>query len=196
MDIVQILEVIGTVIGIVYVILEILKRPSMWILGLFLSAIYIYLFANEKLYASMLIQVYYFGMSFYGLYQWKKLHSEGGGSSGEQKLLLKKMSLKEGVFSSLGAAIFFFPLWYFLHNYSDDPYPVLDSIIMALSILGTYWLSRSYVQQWLVWIVADLLAVILYFIQGLYPTTFLYFVYISGAVYGYYYWRKKGVLSK
>lgn len=196
MEIAQILEVIGTVIGIVYVILEILKRPSMWILGLFLSAIYIYLFANEKLYASMLIQVYYFGMSFYGIYQWKKLHNKNKGNSGEDKLLLRKLSLKEGVISSIGAVVVFFPIWYLLQSYSKDPYPVLDSIIMALSVLGTYWLSRSYVQQWLVWIVADLLAVILYFIQGLYPTTILYFVYICAAVYGYYYWRKKGVLSK
>ena len=52
---------------------------------------------------------------------------------------------------------------------------------------------RSYIQQWMLWVVADALTTMLCVVNGQYWMAFLYLTYIASAVYGYYHWKKKGV---
>ena len=61
-----------------------------------------------------------------------------------------------------------------------------------MSAIGTWWLARSYPQQWLVWIVADLLSPVLCLKTGMYWMAVLYLAYTASAVFGYYHWMRKG----
>ena len=62
-----------------------------------------------------------------------------------------------------------------------------------MSIIATVWLVKSYLQQWLVWIVADLLSTALCLTQGMYWMAALYAFYTLSAVYGYIHWKRRGV---
>ena len=81
----------------------------------------------------------------------------------------------------------------FLLEWTGDSESSMDAIVTVLSAVATYWLAKSYIQQWLLWIVADLLSGLLCLTVGMYWMAVLYLFYTLSAVYGYYYWDQKGV---
>lgn len=160
----------------------------MWLVGLVMAAVYVVIFAQSKLYAAMGLQIYYLGISLYGWWSWKKDKE----NISEDSLTINKFNWGvAGVSTGLAAALFVL-MAYVFGEYTGNSQPILDSLIAALSALGTYWLSRSYIQQWFVWIVVNILSVLMFVTQGLYLTSVLYFVYVLAAIYGYYYWKKYG----
>jgi nicotinamide mononucleotide transporter len=81
-------------------------------------------------------------------------------------------------------------IYYILSEYADDPYPATDALVGSLSMLATYWVSGKHIENWLLWIVADIIAAVLFFSQELYATTALYVIYSVAAAAGYLHWRK------
>ena len=77
--------------------------------------------------------------------------------------------------------------------YLGDSSSILDAIVLVMSIIATVWLVKSYPQQWLVWIVADILSTTLCLTQGMYWMAALYAFYTLSAVYGYIHWKRRGV---
>lgn len=82
---------------------------------------------------------------------------------------------------------------YFLLSALADPMSVTDASVTVLSGIATWWLAKSYPQQWLLWVVADAASVVLCGVQGMIPMAILYAVYAVSAVYGYIHWMRKGV---
>ena len=74
----------------------------------------------------------------------------------------------------------------------DDAQSYMDAIVTVMSIIGTVWLAKSYLHQWFIWIIADILSSVLCFISDMYWMSFLYLLYSAAAVYGYIYWKNNG----
>jgi len=179
-------EIFGAVTGLLYVILEIKQRKIMWIVGGISALVYSIIFLKSSLYAAMGLQLYFLFASVYGWIAWSRPTE----TTSNDKPFIAPLSLKRATISVLATLAIFAVIWYVLKNYSNDPMPAIDSIIASLSILATYWVSRKHIQHWLIWIVADILAVYMYSAQGLYATTALYFIYIIAATAGFFHWRK------
>ena len=81
----------------------------------------------------------------------------------------------------------------FLGKITDDPMPWTDSSVTVLSAIATFWLSKSYREQWLIWLAVNIVTVIMTFSLQLYPTALLYTVNAVASIYGYMHWRKKGI---
>ncbi len=186
------LEITGVLFALFYLFFEIKKKGVMWLFGIAMALIYIVVFAREKLYATMLLQLYYLGVSVYGWKKWRGKDRNIINDDGGETLILRRISIFELFLSIIASIVLYFILWFVLLKYTQDPYPQLDGIVTVLNILGTYWLSRSYIWQWAVWIIANGVAIALYIMQGLYPTAVLYFIYFLAAFYGFYYWKLKG----
>ena len=77
---------------------------------------------------------------------------------------------------------------------AGDSVPQLDGIATVLSVIATWWLVKSYLQQWLLWIVADVFTTTLCILTGQYWMALLYVAYILSAIYGYFHWKKNGEL--
>ncbi len=188
------IEITGAISGLVYVILEIGQKRAMWIVGALSAVMYIIVFADSSLYAAALLQLYYVVVSIYGWRKWGK----GNLTQGEKsvKEVTVKLPLKR-IFYSLIASFAGFVLVYFmLDNFSEDPYPGADAFVAIASMLATWWVSGKHIENWIVWIVADVAAAILFFWQGLYATAILYAVYAFAALAGYLHWRKFPVVLK
>lgn len=215
-----ILEIFGTVTGLLYVWLEIKHRRSMWIVGIVMSVCYIVVFGVEALYASMSLYVYYLGMSLYGWFKWgkKKQQQEGlpefrpeqkpgprpepkpgprpepnPGPRPEPNPALKPIHMNASTaWLTAGLlAVVFGGVWAVLRFLTDHPAPAMDAAITTLNMVATWLLTRSILEQWLLLVVANILAVILYAHTGLWFTTGLYAVYLVAAVIGYISWRRK-----
>ena len=186
-SIIQAIEIFALVTGIVYVVLEIMQKNAMWVVGILTGAACAFEFAVTHVWASMGLNLYYVAMSVVGLIQWRK----ASGQVEEGDIHLQKVSLKAGILSAVlftaGTAVMIPVL-----KATGDPAPFLDAIAVMLSVVGTWWLAQSYLEQWLIWIVADVLTTILCLTTGQYWMAVLYLVYIGSAVYGYVHWKSRG----
>ncbi|MBO4760261.1 MAG: nicotinamide mononucleotide transporter [Bacteroidales bacterium] len=192
MDIIQIIEIFAFVTGIIYIILEIGQKNSMWAVGILTGVACSYSFAVQQLWASMGLNVYYVAMSVWGLYQWRRdsmtLKSDNPeGATIHLAKPGKAVLLWSAVLMVIGTAGMIALL-----RALGDSSTVLDAVVAVMSAIGTWWLAKSYPQQWLIWIVADILSTVLCLVSGMYWMAILYLAYTLSAIYGYWHWTKNG----
>ena len=204
----MLLEIFGVVFGFIYLYLEIKQKQGMWLVGFLMAAVYAVVYWQQEVYASMSFQIYYVLVSVYGFLQWGKDKLKAGVSdeaisgaddlnrvseTASPQIFYRRISLKVLMMSILiyAAAVLFMVL--VLGRYTDDPMPFADSSITVVSAIATFWLSKSYREQWLAWLVVNSFTVVMCARIGLYPTAVLYFVNAAASVYGYLHWKRKGV---
>jgi nicotinamide mononucleotide transporter len=180
------IEIFGVVTGILYVILEVKQNRLLWPLGILTSATYIYVFFTGKFYADMGLQVYYVLISIYGWYFW----SRGGRDHEHGELPVVHINRQQFILLLLTFTASWTLIWFLLENYTDSTVPLGDSFTTALAIVATWMLTRKIIEQWFLWIIANLVSIGLYIYKGLYPTVILYVIYAGMAVYGYVEWKR------
>ncbi len=186
----HIIEVAGTISGLLFLYLEIKQIKWLWPVGLLTSLMYIYVFWAAKLYADMSLQAYYVVISIYGWLLW----SQGKGNSKEE---LPVVSIGRKLFFTLFfiSIIIYALISYVLVNFTDGALPYWDAFTTALSIVATWMLARKIIEQWLVWVIVNGVSLGLYIYKGLYPTSILYFFYMSLSLVGYLQWKKDLVIE-
>ena len=184
---IQAIEIFATVTGIAYVVLEILQKNAMWVLGIFTGIACAVSFGVQHVWASMGLNIYYMGMSVVGLLQWRKAGEQVGEGEIHLRRLPKKVAAWSAVLLVAGSVALIQVL-----RLTGDSAPVLDGTTAVLSVIGTWWLAQSYLQQWLLWIVADVLSTALCITTEQYWMAALYALYALSAVYGYFHWQKNG----
>jgi nicotinamide mononucleotide transporter len=135
----------------------------------------------------MSLQFYYVGISIYGWYFWRSSQK----NNKTETVPIKRSTLKELVIFVAITGILSIIIGYGLDKYTDSPLPFWDAFTTAGSIVATWMLARKYLEQWLFWIVIDLVSLGTYIYKDLYPTVILFSVYSGMAVIGYYKWRKE-----
>ncbi len=191
MTVIQAIEIFALVTGVAYVVLEILQKNAMWVLGILTGAACAFSFGVQHVWASMSLNLYYVVISFIGLAKWRKDGARVAEGAIHLRALPKKVALWSACIFVLGSLAMIFLL-----RAIGDAEPRLDGAATVLSIIGTWWLAQSYLQQWLIWIVADIITTTLCIVTGQYWMALLYLAYIASAIYGYFHWRKKGVYLK
>ena len=188
MDLIKAIEIFAFVTGIIYLILEIKQKNFMWVIGILTGVACAYSFGVQRLWASMGLNIYYVVVSVWGLYKWRKDSAKlDDGTEVHLAVLSKKTMLVSALIFVLGTALM---VW-LLHALGDSS-TILDAVVTVMSAIATWWLAKSYPQQWLLWILADALSFALCLTSGMYWMAVLYLAYAASAVYGWYYWRKKG----
>uniref|UniRef100_UPI0032172DB5 nicotinamide riboside transporter PnuC n=1 Tax=uncultured Draconibacterium sp. TaxID=1573823 RepID=UPI0032172DB5 len=186
------IELLGAILGILYIIFSIRQNILTWPTGLLTSALYVAVFFKSKLYADMGLQVYYVGISLYGWYFWIKGKKPQNGL----KVPVKKTSNVLWVKLILTSVVLYGVLLYILLNWTNSDVPYMDSMTTALSIVATWMLARKYIEHWLLWIFIDAFSAGLYVYKGLWPTVILFIVYTVMAALGYIEWKKDIKLSE
>lgn len=188
-------EIFTLVTGVIYLVLEIRQHNWMWIVGVLTAAAGAYVFGRQGLYASMALNIYYFFVSFYGLWAWSKDAAkirEEDVAADRSTVHLNELSWRSVAWSLLVLIAGTIALIWVL-DILNDPMSNMDAGVTVLSAIATFWLSRSYPQQWLLWIVADTLSAYMCARQELYWMCGLYIVYAVSAVYGYIHWKRNGI---
>jgi thiamine pyrophosphokinase len=149
-----------------------------------MPAIYIFVYYEAGLYADTGINVYYLLAALYGWVLWKR------GSGKTKELPITHTPARVLLPVSLVLITTFFIVAWLLINYTDSNVPWADSFITALSIVGMWMLAKKYVEQWLVWMVVDVVCCGLYVYKDLYFTSGLYGLYAVIAIFGYSKWKR------
>lgn len=181
-------EILGTVLGVIYVFLSIKQNILTWLTGLLTSVLYIYVFFVSKFYADMALQVYYVWVSIYGWWLWSKGVDT---KKGHEVLPVSNLKQKPALILVTISLILWLGIYFILKYFTDSPLPVGDAFTTALSIVATWMLAKKIIEHWLIWIVVDFVSLLLYIYKGLYPTSIMFVVYTVAAAWGYFEWKKQ-----
>lgn len=208
------LDIATTLLGLLYIWLEYRAHIALWVVGIIMPALDIYLYYRHGLYGDAGMATYYTLAGIYGYIVWKwrstppsgatvpvdrdssrqevsppSSQQEASSASSRQEASLSISRMPFRLY--LPTAAFFFAAWgatyYVLAHWTNSTVPVLDSFTNALSFVGLWALSRKYVEQWGFWIVVDVVCTMLYVQKGIPFKAGLYGLYVIIAVLG---WRK------
>lgn len=179
----QILEIVGTIVGVIYLWFEYRASRFLWIASVVMPAIYLVVFYDAGLYADTAINIYYLAIALYGWIAWKR------GAQGEE---LHITHASKGVWATMAGLYIVLQLLFsaMLLHLTDSDVPWFNGLTSALSVVGMWMLARKYIEQWIVWIVVDILSAALYCYKGLLLTAILYVLYAVIAIFGYRKWKQ------
>jgi nicotinamide mononucleotide transporter len=183
-------ELVGAITGLACVWLAAANTIWNWPIAIISTALYVYVFAITGFYADMLQYIYLCITSMYGWYQWSR-HPKT-----EDKSPVLRMTKKQMAVSAIVVAVATPTLGYTLItfaaklNYNPPAYPYIDSFLTSCSFVAQILLARKILENWLVWIFADIIYTIVYFKKDLVVTSIMFAILIIIAIFGYFDWRK------
>ena len=189
------LDMLTTALGLAYIILEYHASIWLWAVGFAMQSLGIVLYYQKGLYADCGMEFYYLAMTVYGYFNWmrKKSSSSQGEKSESTPItswLSRPHSLREGLGVGILTLLAWAALYTFLVTCTDSRVPLADSFTTALSFVGIWALARKYLEQWLIWIVVDVVTCGLYFYKDIPFKASLYALYVVIAIFGYRKWRR------
>ena len=182
------IELLATITGLLYVIYTIRENNLLWLFGIISSGLYVYVFFNSGIFAYATLYIYYVLIGIYGWYNWsRKLpHPEGR----QENIVIRRASVTM-IISCLAISILLsIPLYFILKKYTDSDIAFLDAVLTSSGMVATWMLTQKIIEQWLFWIVIDLLSFGVMILKGLYPSSLLFLAYTFLAVKGYSEWKK------
>ena len=206
------LDITTTILGLAYIILEYKASIWLWLVGFVMQALGIILYYQKGLYADCGMEFYYLSMTIYGFALWRKKEIKSSRSSDNSPLTKESIVCTSELHETpelhntkpithferrfilpwtLGTLAIWFTLWWFLVNFTDSRVPIADSFTTALSFVGIWALARKYLEQWLIWIVVDIVTCALYFYKDIPFKASLYALYVIIAIAGYFKWKKQ-----
>ena len=180
------LDILTTILGLLYIWLEYRASIALWFVGIIMPALDTWLYWSHGLYGDAGMAVYYTLAAVYGFYVWQFKKTQ------KLKQSLPIIHLPRRQY--LPALLFFLIAWgaiyYILVNWTNSTVPLLDSFTNALSFVGLWALARKYLEQWLFWIVVDVVCCYLYIQKDIPFKALLYGLYVVIAIAGYYKWKQ------
>jgi len=178
------LDIVTTVLGLAYILLEYKASPWLWLVGFVMQALGIVLYYQKGIYADCAMEFYYLLMTVYGYWRWVK------GSKTKQELPIRHFPrrlvlLWTGIIAGIWAVIY-----WLLVTYTNSNVPLADGFTTALSLVGIWALAHKYLEQWFIWIAVDIVTCGLYFYKGIPFKGSLYGLYVIIAVFGYFKWKR------
>lgn len=190
MELKLVLQIVGTLLGLLYLWLEYKANIWLWIVGAIMPVVHGVLYLNSGIYADAAMQLYYVVAGVYGLCVWLR------GTKRAERVVPIQHTPSKWIFPLVTVyVVLHVAMYYVLSEFTDSRVPFFDSMSTALSIVAMWMLSRKLVEQWLVWLVVDMISVGLYLYKGIPITAMLYTLYCALAVAGYMRWRKQVLIK-
>lgn len=177
-------EMVGMLAGVAYVVLAARENVWCWLPGLVNVLATAMVCYNYQLYADAGLQIVYLTLTFYGWQQWLY-----GGKNAEALRISVINSQQWQLYVAIAAALTGI-LWFLLRSYTNSNVPFADAFTAALSLVATYMTARKQLQNWLLWILVDLLYIGLYWYKQLPLFALLSIVYTAVAWQGYTQWKE------
>ncbi len=190
MDTLRFLDILGFVVGLVYLILEYKASIWLWLASIIMPAVDMVLYFKAGLYADFGMAIYYCLAGIYGYVSWKFLGRAGRQSEQRGEKPVTRYKRAHILPSLLALLLLWFGIWWMLTHWTNSTVPVADAFTTALSIVALWALAQKYAEQWLLWLVVDVVCCILYVRKGIPFKAAIYGLYTVVAVFGYRKWLR------
>jgi len=198
------IEAVGTIAGLLCIWLASLEKIVNYLFGLINVTLFAIIFFQIQLYASLLLQLFFFAANLYGWYAWSRQTSQN-----EAELQIRWLPLPKAL-SWLAACVVAIALMTFyidpvfavltrvavnvmqglgmnvvMPTLQPDAFPFWDSSMMVLSIAAMVLMTRKYVENWLLWVIINVISVAIFTLQGVYAMALEYllltFIALNGS---------------
>ena len=178
------LEIIAVAFGFVAIWLAAKGKVVNFGIGLVNCVLYMVLFGRVGLYSAMILQGIYFVIDLYGLYSWRKPRKEEkelkvSWLTWQQRGWVALIVVATGVMWGMGVK---YGAQLLPENIQEPQYPFVDAILTTASIVAQILLTRKKIDNWVMWVLVDVVYIGLYVAVGMYWTAGLYVVYTGIAV--------------
>ena len=177
-------EVLGFATGLVTVWLLVRQHILNWPLGILNVLLLMLVFWTAGLYADASLQIVYVLLGGYGWWAWLY------GGERRSHLVVRKTSSTEWLWLAVAGIVLTAGLWAFLAKLTGSTVPLADALTTALSLLATYGQTRKLVENWWLWIAADVIYIPLYGYKDLWLTAILYVAFMALCVLGLRAWYR------
>lgn len=179
----SIAELVGFVLGVATVWL--VAKNNIWTfpVGIIQAAFFFVLFLEARLYTDTYLQVFFIVVQFIGWAAWLKA------GPNRTKLEVGRTPPWLGLILALIVGVFIYAMVPVLHK-AHGAYPVADSTTTGLSVAAQLLLTWKFIENWYLWIVADIIYIPVYFLKHLYFTSILYIIFMAICIIGLRHWRR------
>lgn len=180
------LELTAVFFGIISVLFARKNNILVYLTGLVSTLIYVYILLEWKLFGDFIINIYYSIMSILGWYLWSRK------KNGATEFPISVMNRKDYLISSIiftGTLLFVALVYCFFDKFAHWT-AYVDTLTTALFFVGMWLMAKRKIENWLLWIVADIISVPLYFYKGLTFSSIQFLLFTIIAILGYIEWRK------
>jgi len=179
-------EVWAVIFGLIYIYLAVQENVWCWFWGILSCALWAWsTYALYDLYVDAILNIFYVVMGFVGIYQWKF------GSNEKEELKVTQMTVNQNFMVVLTGVVLTFILGYVFEKFTVADKTYLDSFTTSFAIFATFMTIQKKVDNWIYWIVIDLLYIYMYWTVGAFLFMLLYVVYGVIAVRGFLEWRRE-----
>jgi nicotinamide mononucleotide transporter len=164
------------------------KKDNIWVFptGIINTAIYVYLLWKWSLLGDMMINFYYVIMSVYGWYHWTRTKND------VVQFPISRMTTAEKKWSAiifLLTILFVVAVYTFFDKFTHWT-SYVDTLVTGIFFVGMWLMARRKVENWILWILGDVISIPMYFAKGYTFTSIQYFIFTIIAVFGYIEWKK------
>jgi nicotinamide mononucleotide transporter len=175
-------ELVATVFGLACVWMYVRQSIWSWPTGLVQVMLFALVFYRARLYSDFLLHLVYVVLQIYGWYCWSAR------GDAKPQLPITTLTLGPRIMCGVIALTGSLTLGFTMHRFTDASLPYWDASIAGMSLVAQYLLARKILENWLLWIAVDIVAIGVYLAKGLYLTTGLYAVFLVMATMGWMAW--------
>ncbi|RTY94015.1 nicotinamide riboside transporter PnuC [Flavobacterium sp. GT3R68] len=181
-----ILEIIAVIFGLWSVWCA--KKDNIWVFptGIISTLIYVYLLYKWSLLGDMTINGYYFIMSIYGWYHWTRKKGD------TVEYPISRMTKNEKTIAAIifTLTIIFVIIIYLIFDKFTTWSSYVDTFVTGIFFVGMWLMAKRKIENWIMWIIGDIICIPLFFIKGFTFTSIQYIIFTIIAFYGYLEWKK------
>jgi len=186
----SLIEIVAVVFSLLCTWLAVKKHILNWPVGIIGVSAYLLLFYQVKLYADMLLQIVFICQGIYGWYNWyyKNAIEDKVAVSylkNPQRLLYTLIILAVSIIWAL-----------LLANYTNASTPYVDAFVSTTSLIANWLMAKKKTDNWVLWILADIIYVALFWYKELYLSSAVYVVFLVLAIIGLLEWNKKSHIKE
>lgn len=180
------ISLVSGMLGICSVVLGAQGNILTFVFGFAQVATYTYLCCVERFYAEIAINIYYFITMIYGVYCWRNRLSNNS-----LQVQTRRLSIKLIAWGMVLIALFSWLTGWLLARFTDDPQPYMDAFTTVPAIAAQLLMVLAYREQWYLWLVVDVLAVVMWFRAENYCMAAQYIFWCVNCIYGYIQWTRQ-----
>lgn len=181
-----VLEIVAVLFGFLSVWYSKQNKILVFPTGMISTSIFVYLLFNWGLLGDMMINAYYFIMSVYGWYIWTR---KVDASHATPISRTNSKENKQSVIIFFATIVFVFVVYSYNDKWNSWT-AYVDTITTAIFFVGMWLMAKRKIENWIYWIIGDIISVPLYLYKGLAFTSIQYLGFTFIAIYGYIAWKK------
>ncbi len=179
-------EAIAMLLAIAYILLAVRQSLWCWPAAFISTLIYAILFFDVSLLMDSALNAYYLIMAVYGWYSWKY-----GGKLQEKELEVSSYGLIKNIKIIFVLTLISLAFGYVMANYTSADFAYIDSFTTVFAVFTTYMLAKKILENWIYWIVIDVVSIYIYIQKGLNLTAVLFVIYTVLAFAAFKKWKEE-----